>query len=95
MDTQLLGDDYNIPHWLNHSYYSNQRQRRSFTSNFTARIKLAERQVSWAQGKVYKTQDLIMLSSINQLLDDDFAIPHWLSHSYIYYSKKVNKQTYL
>ncbi|XP_072043182.1 LOW QUALITY PROTEIN: GATOR1 complex protein DEPDC5-like [Amphiura filiformis] len=46
MDTQLLGDDYNIPHWLNHSYYtsSNPRQRRSFTSNFTARIKLADRQ---------------------------------------------------
>ncbi|XP_071946548.1 GATOR1 complex protein DEPDC5-like isoform X2 [Antedon mediterranea] len=43
----LIIDDYNIPHWMNHSFYrsKNQPASNNFTniSKFTPRIKLAER----------------------------------------------------
>ncbi|XP_063171811.1 GATOR1 complex protein DEPDC5 isoform X2 [Candoia aspera] len=34
-----LGDDYNIPHWINHSFYTSKSQLRC--NSFTPRIKLA------------------------------------------------------
>nr|XP_012619472.1 DEP domain-containing protein 5 isoform X11 [Microcebus murinus] len=34
-----LGDDYNIPHWINHSFYTSKSQL--FCNSFTPRIKLA------------------------------------------------------
>ncbi|XP_048199323.1 GATOR complex protein DEPDC5 isoform X8 [Perognathus longimembris pacificus] len=37
-DTRL-GDDYNIPHWINHSFYTSKSQL--FCNSFTPRIKLA------------------------------------------------------
>ncbi|XP_013375806.1 PREDICTED: DEP domain-containing protein 5 isoform X7 [Chinchilla lanigera] len=36
-----LGDDYNIPHWINHSFYTSKSQL--FCNSFTPRIKLAGR----------------------------------------------------
>ncbi|XP_053135498.1 GATOR complex protein DEPDC5 isoform X4 [Hemicordylus capensis] len=36
-----LGDDYNIPHWINHSFYTSKSQRPC--NSFTPRIKLAAR----------------------------------------------------
>uniref|UniRef100_A0A8C5M0L9 DEP domain containing 5, GATOR1 subcomplex subunit n=1 Tax=Leptobrachium leishanense TaxID=445787 RepID=A0A8C5M0L9_9ANUR len=36
-----LGDDYNIPHWINHSFYTSQSQPQM--NMFTPRIKLAPR----------------------------------------------------
>ncbi|XP_033102141.1 GATOR complex protein DEPDC5-like [Anneissia japonica] len=45
-DNSLLGDDYNIPHWVNHSFYRSNNQRKNnipALSTFTPRIKLAER----------------------------------------------------
>ncbi|XP_043924800.1 GATOR complex protein DEPDC5 [Protopterus annectens] len=38
-----LGDDYNIPHWVNHSFYTTNRQLSCNT--FTPRIKLAGKKV--------------------------------------------------
>ncbi|KAG9342542.1 hypothetical protein JZ751_015921 [Albula glossodonta] len=38
-----LGDDYNLPHWINHSFYTSKSQ--SSCSCFTPRIKLAGRKV--------------------------------------------------
>uniref|UniRef100_A0AAV2JQY5 DEP domain-containing protein n=1 Tax=Knipowitschia caucasica TaxID=637954 RepID=A0AAV2JQY5_KNICA len=36
-----VGDDYNLPHWINHSFYTSKNQ--SPCSSFTPRIKLAAR----------------------------------------------------
>uniref|UniRef100_A0A4W3H0Q7 DEP domain containing 5, GATOR1 subcomplex subunit n=1 Tax=Callorhinchus milii TaxID=7868 RepID=A0A4W3H0Q7_CALMI len=36
-----LGDDYNIPHWINHSFYTSKSQL--YYNSFTPRIKLAGR----------------------------------------------------
>ncbi|KAM9101364.1 GATOR1 complex protein DEPDC5 isoform 2-T2 [Sarcophilus harrisii] len=36
-----LGDDYNIPHWINHSFYTSKSQH--LCNSFTPRIKLAGR----------------------------------------------------
>uniref|UniRef100_A0A8C3KUM5 GATOR1 complex protein DEPDC5 n=1 Tax=Calidris pygmaea TaxID=425635 RepID=A0A8C3KUM5_9CHAR len=38
-----LGDDYNIPHWINHSFYTSKSQL--LCNSFTPRIKLAGRKV--------------------------------------------------
>uniref|UniRef100_A0A8C3LBX1 GATOR1 complex protein DEPDC5 n=1 Tax=Chrysolophus pictus TaxID=9089 RepID=A0A8C3LBX1_CHRPC len=38
-----LGDDYNIPHWINHSFYTSKSQLQC--NSFTPRIKLAGRKV--------------------------------------------------
>ncbi|KAG7476627.1 hypothetical protein MATL_G00084930 [Megalops atlanticus] len=38
-----LGDDYNLPHWINHSFYTSKSQ--SSCNCFTPRIKLAGRKV--------------------------------------------------
>uniref|UniRef100_A0A3B3QHQ1 DEP domain containing 5, GATOR1 subcomplex subunit n=1 Tax=Paramormyrops kingsleyae TaxID=1676925 RepID=A0A3B3QHQ1_9TELE len=38
-----LGDDYNLPHWINHSFYTSKSQ--SSCNSFTPRIKLAGRKV--------------------------------------------------
>uniref|UniRef100_A0A4W3GZC3 DEP domain containing 5, GATOR1 subcomplex subunit n=1 Tax=Callorhinchus milii TaxID=7868 RepID=A0A4W3GZC3_CALMI len=39
-----LGDDYNIPHWINHSFYTSKSQL--YYNSFTPRIKLAGRKKS-------------------------------------------------
>ncbi|OXB73308.1 UNVERIFIED_CONTAM: hypothetical protein H355_008284 [Colinus virginianus] len=39
-----LGDDYNIPHWINHSFYTSKSQLQC--NSFTPRIKLAGRKVA-------------------------------------------------
>uniref|UniRef100_A0A4W3H169 DEP domain containing 5, GATOR1 subcomplex subunit n=1 Tax=Callorhinchus milii TaxID=7868 RepID=A0A4W3H169_CALMI len=39
-----LGDDYNIPHWINHSFYTSKSQL--YYNSFTPRIKLAGRKVT-------------------------------------------------
>ena len=36
-----LGDDYNIPHWMNHSFYASPKSR-STAGKFTPRIKAPE-----------------------------------------------------
>ncbi|XP_070700514.1 GATOR1 complex protein DEPDC5 isoform X4 [Pempheris klunzingeri] len=38
-----VGDDYNLPHWINHSFYTSKSQ--SSCSSFTPRIKLAGRKL--------------------------------------------------
>uniref|UniRef100_A0A7N9AL76 DEP domain containing 5, GATOR1 subcomplex subunit n=1 Tax=Mastacembelus armatus TaxID=205130 RepID=A0A7N9AL76_9TELE len=38
-----VGDDYNLPHWINHSFYTSKSQ--SSCSSFTPRIKLASHKV--------------------------------------------------
>ncbi|GAA6068960.1 GATOR complex protein DEPDC5, partial [Tachysurus ichikawai] len=37
-------DDYNLPHWINHSFYTSKSQ--GLCSSFTPRIKLAGQKVS-------------------------------------------------
>ncbi|XP_018117231.1 GATOR complex protein DEPDC5 isoform X9 [Xenopus laevis] len=44
-----LGDDYNIPHWINHSFYTSQSQ--PLNNNFTPRIKLAPRKANSEKGR--------------------------------------------
>uniref|UniRef100_A0A8C5ULU8 DEP domain-containing protein 5 n=1 Tax=Malurus cyaneus samueli TaxID=2593467 RepID=A0A8C5ULU8_9PASS len=39
-----MGDDYNIPHWINHSFYTSKSQL--LCNSFTPRIKLAGRKVA-------------------------------------------------
>ncbi|PWA30813.1 hypothetical protein CCH79_00017367, partial [Gambusia affinis] len=39
-----VGDDYNLPHWINHSFYTSKSQ--NSCSSFTPRIKLADRKDS-------------------------------------------------
>lgn len=36
-----LGDDYNIPHWMNHNFYTSPK-RRNKTENFVPRIKVPD-----------------------------------------------------
>ncbi|KAM9329765.1 GATOR1 complex protein DEPDC5-like [Gastrophryne carolinensis] len=48
-DSRLV-DDYNIPHWINHSFYTSQSQ--PLNSSFTPRIKLAARKVSNDKGRI-------------------------------------------
>ncbi|KAM4807782.1 GATOR1 complex protein DEPDC5 isoform 3-T3 [Rhinophrynus dorsalis] len=44
-----LGDDYNIPHWINHSFYTSQSQ--PLNNSFTPRIKLAARKMVSEKGR--------------------------------------------
>ncbi|XP_038649235.1 GATOR complex protein DEPDC5 isoform X2 [Scyliorhinus canicula] len=44
-----LGDDYNIPHWINHSFYTSKSQL--YYHSFTPRIKLAARKAPAEKGK--------------------------------------------
>ncbi|KAM6165249.1 GATOR1 complex protein DEPDC5 isoform 13-T13 [Erethizon dorsatum] len=44
-----LGDDYNIPHWINHSFYTSKSQL--FCNSFTPRIKLAGRKPASEKAK--------------------------------------------
>uniref|UniRef100_A0A8C6G2T7 GATOR1 complex protein DEPDC5 n=1 Tax=Moschus moschiferus TaxID=68415 RepID=A0A8C6G2T7_MOSMO len=44
-----LGDDYNIPHWINHSFYTSKSQL--FCNSFTPRIKLAGRKPTSEKAK--------------------------------------------
>ncbi|KAM5192966.1 GATOR1 complex protein DEPDC5 isoform 1-T1 [Mantella aurantiaca] len=43
-------DDYNIPHWINHSFYTSQSH--PLNSSFTPRIKLAARKMSSEKGRL-------------------------------------------
>ncbi|XP_048467648.1 GATOR complex protein DEPDC5 [Rhincodon typus] len=47
-----LGDDYNIPHWINHSFYTSKSQL--YYNSFTPRIKLAARKAPAEKGKSNK-----------------------------------------
>eukprot|EP00079_Xenopus_tropicalis_P029603 XP_012825134.1 PREDICTED: DEP domain-containing protein 5 isoform X7 [Xenopus tropicalis] len=47
-----LGDDYNIPHWINHSFYTSQSQ--PLNNSFTPRIKLAPRKTNSEKGRTGK-----------------------------------------
>ncbi|XP_063310608.1 GATOR1 complex protein DEPDC5 isoform X4 [Pelobates fuscus] len=51
-----LGDDYNIPHWINHSFYTSQSQ--PLKNTFTPRIKLAARKVVTEKGRLGKDNSL-------------------------------------
>ncbi|XP_028828531.1 GATOR complex protein DEPDC5 isoform X5 [Denticeps clupeoides] len=51
-----LGDDYNLPHWINHSFYTSKSQ--SSSTCFTPRIKLAGRKVHADKSKSSKEHSL-------------------------------------
>ncbi|XP_030623111.1 GATOR complex protein DEPDC5 [Chanos chanos] len=51
-----LGDDYNLPHWINHSFYTSKSQ--NSCSCFTPRIKLAGRKVHAEKSKNIKDHSL-------------------------------------
>ncbi|XP_053185287.1 GATOR complex protein DEPDC5 isoform X1 [Scomber japonicus] len=51
-----VGDDYNLPHWINHSFYTSKSQN-SFSS-FTPRIKLAGRKLQAEKFKSSKDHSL-------------------------------------
>ncbi|XP_053326258.1 GATOR complex protein DEPDC5 isoform X1 [Spea bombifrons] len=51
-----LGDDYNIPHWINHSFYTSQSQ--PLNNSFTPRIKLAARKVVNEKGRLGRDSSL-------------------------------------
>ncbi|KAL2100451.1 hypothetical protein ACEWY4_004845 [Coilia grayii] len=51
-----LGDDYNLPHWINHSFYTSKSQ--GSCSSFTPRIKLAGRKVHAEKAKSSKEHAL-------------------------------------
>ncbi|XP_061458703.1 GATOR1 complex protein DEPDC5 isoform X2 [Rhineura floridana] len=51
-----LGDDYNIPHWINHSFYASKSQLQC--NSFTPRIKLAARKPQSEKGKSSKDSSL-------------------------------------
>ncbi|XP_066544990.1 GATOR1 complex protein DEPDC5 isoform X2 [Amia ocellicauda] len=51
-----LGDDYNLPHWINHSFYTSKSQ--SSCNCFTPRIKLAGRKSPSERGKSSKEHAL-------------------------------------
>ncbi|XP_063066425.1 GATOR1 complex protein DEPDC5 isoform X2 [Engraulis encrasicolus] len=51
-----LGDDYNLPHWINHSFYTSKSQ--GSCSSFTPRIKLAGRKVHAEKAKSSKEHSL-------------------------------------
>uniref|UniRef100_A0A8C9SUB0 DEP domain containing 5, GATOR1 subcomplex subunit n=1 Tax=Scleropages formosus TaxID=113540 RepID=A0A8C9SUB0_SCLFO len=50
-----LGDDYNLPHWINHSFYTSKSQ--SSCNCFTPRIKLAGRKVRGSNEKMRSSKD--------------------------------------
>ncbi|KAL0965572.1 hypothetical protein UPYG_G00283080 [Umbra pygmaea] len=52
----LLGDDYNLPHWINHSFYTSKSQ--NSCSCFTPRIKLAGRKLHAERFKNHKEHNL-------------------------------------
>ncbi|XP_075687794.1 GATOR1 complex protein DEPDC5 isoform X9 [Rhinoderma darwinii] len=54
-DSRLV-DDYNIPHWINHSFYTSQSQ--PMNNNFTPRIKLAARKVVTEKGRIGRESSL-------------------------------------
>uniref|UniRef100_A0ABM5F1X1 GATOR1 complex protein DEPDC5 isoform X5 n=1 Tax=Pogona vitticeps TaxID=103695 RepID=A0ABM5F1X1_9SAUR len=51
-----LGDDYNIPHWINHSFYASKSQFQC--NSFTPRIKLAGRKPQSEKAKNSKDSSL-------------------------------------
>ncbi|XP_075071477.1 GATOR1 complex protein DEPDC5 isoform X4 [Mixophyes fleayi] len=51
-----LVDDYNIPHWINHSFYTSQSQ--PMNNSFTPRIKLAARKVVNEKGRIGRDPSL-------------------------------------
>ncbi|XP_055084696.1 GATOR complex protein DEPDC5 isoform X2 [Periophthalmus magnuspinnatus] len=51
-----VGDDYNLPHWINHSFYTSKSQ--SSCSSFTPRIKLAARKLHADKTKTHKEHTL-------------------------------------
>ncbi|KAM3826448.1 GATOR1 complex protein DEPDC5 isoform 10-T15 [Vipera latastei] len=51
-----LGDDYNIPHWINHSFYTSKSQLQC--NSFTPRIKLAARKPQSEKGKSSRESSL-------------------------------------
>ncbi|XP_074544600.1 GATOR1 complex protein DEPDC5 isoform X2 [Halichoeres trimaculatus] len=51
-----VGDDYNLPHWINHSFYSSQSQ--NSCGSFTPRIKLAGRKLHAERFKSSKDHSL-------------------------------------
>ncbi|KAG8597092.1 hypothetical protein GDO81_002161 [Engystomops pustulosus] len=54
-DSRLV-DDYNIPHWINHSFYTSQSQ--PMNNSFTPRIKLAPRKVVNEKGRIGRESSL-------------------------------------
>ncbi|XP_077954936.1 GATOR1 complex protein DEPDC5 isoform X44 [Gasterosteus aculeatus] len=51
-----VGDDYNLPHWINHSFYTSKSQ--NSCSSFTPRIKLAGRKLHAEKSKSSKEHTL-------------------------------------
>ncbi|XP_070618565.1 GATOR1 complex protein DEPDC5 isoform X5 [Erythrolamprus reginae] len=51
-----LGDDYNIPHWINHSFYTSKSQLQC--NSFTPRIKLAARKPQSEKAKSSRESSL-------------------------------------
>ncbi|XP_077150292.1 GATOR1 complex protein DEPDC5 isoform X7 [Ranitomeya variabilis] len=49
-------DDYNIPHWINHSFYTSQSQ--PMNNSFTPRIKLAARKMASEKGRIGRESSL-------------------------------------
>ncbi|XP_066466130.1 GATOR1 complex protein DEPDC5 [Tiliqua scincoides] len=62
-----LGDDYNIPHWINHSFYTSKSQLQC--NSFTPRIKLAARKPQSEKAK--SSRD----SSLGAPKDTENALP--------------------
>ena len=71
-----LGDDYNIPHWMNHGFYTSP-ERRNKKENFVPRIKVPDVVLSslGSCGDNEKGRNMIkaciVLHVIGQLHDDD------------------------
>ncbi|XP_020502676.1 GATOR1 complex protein DEPDC5 isoform X3 [Labrus bergylta] len=51
-----VGDDYNLPHWINHSFYTSKSQ--NSCGSFTPRIKLAGRKIHAEKSKISKDHTL-------------------------------------
>ncbi|XP_047445711.1 GATOR complex protein DEPDC5 isoform X8 [Mugil cephalus] len=62
-----VGDDYNLPHWINHSFYTSKSQ--NSCSSFTPRIKLAGRKLHAEKFKSSKDHTLCSLK------DSDNSLP--------------------
>uniref|UniRef100_A0A8D3DWA2 DEP domain-containing protein n=1 Tax=Scophthalmus maximus TaxID=52904 RepID=A0A8D3DWA2_SCOMX len=68
-----VGDDYNLPHWINHSFYTSKSL--NSCSSFTPRIKLAGRKVPSRSAAVQNDCDLPPLTALCAPKDSDNSLP--------------------
>nr|XP_006824338.1 PREDICTED: DEP domain-containing protein 5-like [Saccoglossus kowalevskii] len=84
-----IGDDYNIPYWINHSFYTSKHQQQRAPNSFIPRIKLAETVPLVAlDPPLYQPSDLVLENGRKVLTDIDydaydaqvFKIPSHVKH---------------